>query len=98
MRHRFFQVSEGAGRRFLVVSYSVIAAIAAFWWVPDYFGAKHPIEPILGIGQLVVVWVLVLNEWPRMAPLQVFIRSPKRTHALAILGVLTALSLCGLAL
>ena len=97
MRHRFFTVSDRAARNILVGSYAVITLLAAFWWLPKYFGAKHPIEPMFGIGTLILVWVLMLNEWPQMAPLRLF-GSPRPAHAFLVLGVISALSICGFAL
>jgi hypothetical protein len=91
-------LSERAYRNMLTTSYLSIAVMAAFWWAPQFFGALHPVPTKTGIGILILFWVLMLNRWPQMGPLHSFIASPRPWHAMASLGVVSALSLVGLAL
>ncbi|MBT9518709.1 MAG: hypothetical protein IV112_18650 [Methyloversatilis discipulorum] len=61
-----------AGYVFLVLIWLVVGGIAALWWVPALLAQPKPIPWTLGATCLLMQWVLVFNQWPRVGARRFF--------------------------
>jgi hypothetical protein len=60
------------GYAFTVVAWVGFGGIAALWWVPQFMGEAKPIPWAFGAWCLLLLWVLVLNQWPRLGTRRFF--------------------------
>jgi hypothetical protein len=98
MNRDFFLVTPRTVRTFEVVAWLVLGVLASFWWVPSYFGAMQPISSKQGAGAVLILWLLVLNDWPRVGTKTFFQSKPLLKFKFTLLGIVSALFVVGLVL
>jgi hypothetical protein len=94
----FFIVTPRTVRTLEVLAWLILGVLASLWWVPGYFGATHPISLKQGTGAVLLLWLLVFNEWPRVGTKTFFQDTPFLKLKFTLLGVINALFFVGLVL
>jgi len=61
-----------AGLVFYVLTWLLFGGVAALWWLPSYLGEPKPIPWTYGASCLLIQWVGVFNQWPRVGTRRFF--------------------------
>ncbi len=61
-----------AGYVLSAIMWLLVGSVAALWWVPSYFGEVKPIPWTYGANGLLMLWVLVCNNGPRVGTRRFF--------------------------